>query len=282
MKIDLHTHSLHSDGSDTPTELVEKAAAAGLDVVALTDHDTVIGWDEATGAGERFEIQVVRGVEFSTTNQGRGQHLLGYDFDPEHPAISEILKRSASSRADRAEALFARMEELNVPVDRKNVESKAGGIVSRKHVAAGLVTAKHFKDEDEAFRELLNEGKRGYVQRYRADIEETIRAIAAAGGVSVIAHPRDGKRGPGVSDERLAELKGIGLIGVEVDHQAHSPEVRDALRSIALDLDLVVTGSSDYHGTRKVDHELGCNLTSAEAATALLGGDYEFGDGSGQ
>ena len=271
MRIDLHTHSLHSDGSDTPTELVRKAAEAGLDVVALTDHDTVAGWDEAVEAGERFEIQVVRGVEFSVTSESRGAHLLGYGFDPKHSAIAEILKRSASSRTDRAEALFDKLEELGKRVDRKYVEGLAGGIVSRKHAAAGLVKAKHFKDEDAAFRELLNEGKDGYVERYRAVIDETIRAIAAAGGVSVIAHPRDVRRGPGVSDERLAELKGVGLTGVEVDHQAHAPDVRKALRGIARDLSLVITGSSDYHGTRKVDHDLGCNLTSFDAAYALLG-----------
>lgn len=272
MRIDLHTHSLHSDGSDTPTELVRKAAEVGLDVVALTDHDTVIGWDDAVEAGDRFGIQVVQGVEFSVTNESRGAHLLGYGFDRAHPAIAQILKRSASSRTDRAEALFDKLEELGQDrLDRKYVEGLAGGIVSRKHAAAGLVKAKHFKDEDAAFRELLNEGKDGYVERYRADIEETIRAIAAAGGVSVLAHPRDGKRGPGVTDERLAELKSAGLTGVEVDHQAHSAEVRDALRGIARDLDLVATGSSDYHGTRKVDHDLGCNLTNVAAASALLG-----------
>ena len=271
MRIDLHTHSLHSDGSDTPTQLIEKAKAAGLDVVALTDHDTTAGWAEALEAGERCGVRVVLGVEFSTTNEGRGQHLLGYGFNPEHEAVAEILAKAATSRADRAEALFAKMRELDKPVDRDFVVSLAGGIPSRKHVAAGLVKARHFKSDDQAFQELLNEDKKGYVERYRPSVEEAIAAIAAAGGVSVIAHPRDGKRGPGVSDERLKELADMGLNGVEVDHQAHSPEVREALRGVTAQLGLVATGASDHHGDRKVDHDLGCNLTSVAAAKQLLG-----------
>lgn len=271
MRIDLHTHSLHSDGSDTPTELVAKAAEAGLDVVALTDHDTVAGWQEAIAAGDRFGVRVVLGAEFSVTDEGRGRHLLGYGFDPAHPAVAEILRRAATSRADRAEALFDKLDELGFPVDREYVTSLAGGIPSRKHVAAALVEAKRFKSDDEAFAKLLNEGRDGYVQRYRPNIEDAISAIKAAGGVSVIAHPRDTKRGPGMSDERLAYLKAHGLDGVEVDHQAHAPQVRKGLRALAQDLGLVVTGSSDHHGTRKVDHDLGCNLTSAKAAVVLLG-----------
>lgn len=274
MRIDLHTHSIRSDGSDTPAELVGRAAEAGLDVVALTDHDTVAGWAEAAEAGERLGIKVVLGIEFSTTNEDRGQHLLGYNVDPVHPAIEEILERGATSREDRVEALFTRLDDLGLSVDREYVVSLAGGIPSRKHVAAGLVKAGHVRTDDEAFARFLNEGGQAYVQRYRPTIEEAISAIRAAGGVSVIAHPRDGKRGPGVTEERFAALSARGLDGIEVDHQQHSADVRDELRSIATNLGLAATGSSDYHGTRKTDHDLGCNVTEVQVAEALLGENF--------
>jgi predicted metal-dependent phosphoesterase TrpH len=271
MRIDLHTHSIRSDGSDTPTELVGRAVQAGLDVVALTDHDTVAGWVEAAEAGERSGVRVVLGIEFSTTNEDRGQHLLGYNLDPAHPAIEDILTRGATSREGRVDALFARLDELGVSVDREYVTSLAGGIPSRKHVAAGLVKAGHVRSDDEAFAELLNEGGSAYVQRYRPTIEDAIAAIRDAGGASVIAHPRDGKRGPGVTEERFAQLGACGLNGIEVYHQQHDAGVREELRSIANSLGLAATGSSDYHGTRKTGHDLGCNLTDVLVAEALLG-----------
>lgn len=275
MRIDLHTHSLCSDGSDSPSKLVESAKAAGLDVVSLTDHDTVAGWSEAVEAGERLGIKVVRGIEFSTTNEGRGQHLLGYNVDPTHPAIVEILERGATSREDRVSALFAKLDDLGYSVDREWVTSLAGGIPSRKHVAAGLVKAKHAKSDDDAFARFLNEDGPAYIQRYRPTIEDAITAIRDAGGASVIAHPRDGKLGPGVSEERFAALAAVGLDGIEVDHQQHPTEVRDELRGIVANLRLAATGSSDYHGTRKVDHDLGCNLTSVEVAQGLLGPSFD-------
>lgn len=275
MRIDLHTHSIRSDGSDTPSELVERAAVAGLDVVALTDHDTVAGWGEALDAGERLGIKVVRGIEFSTTDDGRGRHLLGYNVDQSHPAIAEILSRGARSREDRVSDLFARLDHLGLSVDREYVTSLAGGIPSRKHVAAGLVMAGHVASDDEAFERFLNEGGPAYIQRYRPTIEDAITAIRDAGGASVIAHPRDGKRGAGVSEDRFAALGAVGLDGIEVDHQQHATEVRDELRGIAANLGLAATGSSDYHGTRKTHHDLGCNLTDVEVAQRLLGPSFD-------
>lgn len=276
MRIDLHTHSLLSDGTDTPAELVEQAAAARLDVVALTDHDIVAGWDEATAAGDRLGIKVVRGTEFSTTNEGRGQHLLGYNFDRYHPAIADILQRGARSRAKRVADLFGRLDSLGLPVDRNFVNSLADGLPSRMHMAVGMVKAGHVAEIDQAFAKWLNEGRPAYVQRDRPTIEEAVAAIRTAGGVSVIAHPRDEKRGPGITEARFAELAEAGLAGIEVDHQKHDdPYVRAELRSIAKNLGLAVTGSSDYHGTNKIDHDLGCNLTDPDVARSLLGPNFD-------
>ena len=215
------------------------------------------------------------GIEFSTTNEGRGQHLLGHNLDPEHPVIAGILTRGATSREDRVVASLDRLDELDLPVDREFVTSLAGGIPSRKHVAAGMVRAGHAASDDEAFARFLDEGGPAYIQRYRPTIEDTIAAVRDAGGVSVIAHPRDGKRGPGVTNERFAELAGCGLDGIEVDHEQHSARVRVELRAIAADLGLAATGCSDYHGTRKTGHGLGCNLTDVEVALSLLGPDFD-------
>ena len=201
--------------------------------------------------------------------------LPGYNVDPSHPGIHEILSRQATSREDRVAALFARLDDLGLSVDREYVTPLAGGIPSRKHVAAGLAKAGHVPTDDEAFLQNLNVGCPAYVERYRPTIEQAIAAIGDAGGVSVIAHPRDGKRGPGVSEERFAELAACGLDGIEVDHQQHGVEVREELRSIASNLGLAVTGSSDYHGTRKTDHDLGCNTTEPHVAEALLGANFD-------
>ncbi|MFC6154807.1 PHP domain-containing protein [Nocardioides yefusunii] len=279
MRIDLHTHSLRSDGSDTPRALVAKAAAAGLDVVALTDHDTVAGWDEAVAAGAEFGVAVVCGIELSVTDAferdgvrtSAGRHLLAYGVDPTAPALAEILARAATSREDRAEALFARLEQSGLGVDRAAVTASAGGIPSRKHVAAGMVAAGHASSDDDAFARFLNEGREFHVERYRPSVEDAIAAVHAAGGVAVIAHPRDTKRGAGVDDVRMAQLREAGLDGVEVDHQSHDAATRADLRVLAGRLGLWVTGSSDHHGDRKVDHDLGCNLTDVDQARGLLG-----------
>lgn len=275
MRIDLHTHSRLSDGTDTPAQLVEQAAAAGLDVVALTDHDTVAGWDEAIEAAERFKITIVRGTEFSTTNKGRGQHLLGYNFKSDHPAIVAILSRAATSRKDRAAKLFERLDRLGVGVNRRYVEELAGEIPNRMHMAAGMVEAGHVDTVKQAFEKWLNPARPAYVQRYRPTIEDAIVAIRDAGGVSVIAHPCDDRGEHPITETRFAELAEAGLDGIEVDHQKHDLQARAKLRSIAKNLGLAVTGSSDYHGTNKINHDLGCNGTDVEVAQSILGPNFD-------
>lgn len=275
-RIDLHTHSVLSDGTDTPTELVRKAAAAGLQVVALTDHDLVTGWAEAEEAGQRHGIRVVRGIEWSTTDGARGQHLLAYDVDPTHPEIAGMLQRAGRSRVWRYEQVLTRLAELDLGVEDAEVRTlvEDGGTPSRKHLAIALLArypAEFPGGEQEVFARLLNPGARAYVDRDRPTIEDAVRATTAAGGTTVVAHPRDTTRDAGMSDERIEELAALGLTGIEVDHRMHSDADRAALRALAIRLDLVTTGSSDYHGTRKVDHDLGCHLTDPEQAARLIG-----------
>lgn len=270
LRIDLHAHSTCSDGTDTPAALVARAAQH-LDVVALTDHDTTHGWAEAMAAAEHHSIRLVRGIELSTRDGNVGQHLLGYGFDPAHPDLVALLTKGVASRDGRIPAILKRLANIGLDLDEdlvRETSRTSGGTVGRPHVAAAMVAAGYVPDTATAFDHYLKPGRPGYVERYAPSTVEALRTITAAGGVTVIAHPR-GQRGS-LSDERLAALAAEGLTGVEVDHQEHGPATRAALRSLAGDLGLVVTGSSDYHGTNKTDHDLGCNTTAPDQYEALL------------
>jgi predicted metal-dependent phosphoesterase TrpH len=272
VRIDLHTHSSASDGTDTPGDLVREAAAAGLDVVALTDHDAMSGWAEAQQAADEAGITLVPGLEISTRFHHRGVHLLGYLPDPTHPGLVGELDRILEGRTARTPAIVAALREHGIDVSEEDVRRESGGSVAagRPHVADALVRLGVVADRTEAFATLLSPGQPGYVNRYASALEEMIPLVAAAGGVSVVAHPW-GRGSRSVLDaEALAGLKDLGLAGIEVDHQDHSPADRAELRALARDLDLVVTGSSDHHGLGKVDHDLGVNTTDPEQYERLL------------
>ena len=264
MRIDLHTHSDRSDGTDSPAELVRAASARGLDVVALTDHDNADGWDAARATAEEVGIELVPGMEISCKHRGGGVHLLAYWPDPAHPALVRLLDEVVQGRADRMPRMVERLRELGHDVTVEDVLAQAGGATSigRPHIADALVAKGIVADRDEAFETFLRSGGPAYVDRPAADLREAIRVVADAGGVTVVAHPWGRDSADVVRAADLAELREVGLAGIEVDHQDHSPEQREELRAIARELDLVVTGSSDYHGTGKVDHDLGCNLTA--------------------
>jgi predicted metal-dependent phosphoesterase TrpH len=272
VRIDLHTHSSASDGTDTPGDLVREAAAAGLDVVALTDHDAMSGWGEAQRTADDVGITLVPGIEISTRFHHRGVHLLGYLPDPTHPALVDELDRILEGRTARTPAIVAALREHGVDISEEDVRRESGGSVAagRPHVADALVRSGVVADRTEAFATLLSPGQPGYVNRYASALEEMIALVAAAGGVSVVAHPW-GRGSRSVLDaDALAGLKALGLAGIEVDHQDHAPAARAELRAIARDLDLVVTGSSDHHGLGKVDHDLGVNTTDPEQYERLM------------
>ena len=262
-RIDLHTHSNRSDGTDTPAELVTKAYGAGLSVLALTDHDTTAGWAEADAAAVDVGIDLVHGIEISVEDGGQGHHLLAYEPDPDHRELREMLVRSIEERDLRIPALVEKIA-VEVPgLHLEDVLAIAGNAVAgRPHVAEALVRCGAVPDRRAAFETYLVPGRPTYVETWSPPIEDAIRIVSRAGGATVIAHPWG--RSSYVSAQRFGELKATGLTGIEVDHQEHDAEARSALRQIAQDLDLVVTGSSDYHGTRKQNHELGCNTTAAD------------------
>lgn len=252
MRIDLHTHSTASDGTDTPASLVRAASAAGLDVVALTDHDTTRGHAEAAAALPEG-LTLVTGAELSCRLDGVGLHMLAYLFDAEEPELLRERELVRDDRVPRARAMVDKLRELGVPVTWEQVDRIAGdGSVGRPHIAEALVALGVVPSVSDAFTpDWLADGGRAYVEKHELDPFTALRLVKAAGGVTVLAHPAAVKRGRTVPETALAELAAAGLDGVEVDHMDHDEGTRARLRGLAGDLGLLVTGSSDYHGSRK-------------------------------
>ncbi|WP_188984906.1 PHP domain-containing protein [Saccharopolyspora thermophila] len=262
MRIDLHTHSTESDGTDTPAELVATAIAAGLDVIALTDHDTTAGWAAAERAvrtlAEPGRFRVVPGAELSCScPDGRGRtitvHLLAYLFDPNSAALVQEQSRLRAERRERLYQMARHMADDGFPVDPDEIMAglppdSPGG---RPHLARALVKAGTVASVDEAFAKYLGGSGRYYLPRTDTPVHRAIEMIAEAGGATVLAHPFATARGPVVTADIVAELTEHGLVGIEIDHPDHDAATRARLRGLAAELDLVPTGSSDYHGTNK-------------------------------
>jgi len=276
LRIDLHTHSTASDGTDSPAGLVTAAVAGGIDVMAITDHDTTGGWAEAAGALPKG-LTLVRGAEFSCISPtGRGDrdvsvHLLGYLFDPEHPAIVAEQTRLRAERVERLHKMIEKMAADGYPVDVETVFAllPTGASAGRPHLARALVTAGVVASVNEAFATLLYNGSPYYAPKADTPIRTAIEMVRAAGGVTVFAHPLARKRGRVVEPSVLVELSAVGLTGVEVDHPDHAREDRDLLRGLVADTGLVPTGSSDYHGTNKTI-PIGAETTGEDAFAALV------------
>lgn len=272
VRIDLHTHSTASDGTLPPAAVVDLAGERGLDVVALTDHDSAVGWAEAAARAEQTGLTLVPGMEISTKLDGAGVHLLGYLHDPAYPALAAELDRILAGREGRLTAMLTGLADAGVVLTEDEVRRQVGRApaIGRPHIADVMVAKGIVADRTEAFDRWLGFGRPGHVVRYATGTAEMIRLVVAAGGAAVIAHPW-GRGSRWVLDEDvLAELAEAGLTGIEVDHQDHSPEDRRTLQAIADRLGLVATGSSDFHGDGKVDHDLGCNTTEPEMLDRLL------------
>lgn len=271
MRIDLHTHSSVSDGTDTPAELVAHAVASGLDVVALTDHDTFDGLPEALDAGERLGVAVLRGIEISAQRAGASVHLLGYGCRVDDPALAAELARVREGRSGRVGAMLARLSALGMPIPVEVLYRHVGDSpsVGRPHFADAMVELGYVADRTEAFNEWLADDKPVFVPRYAVPVAQGIALVRAAGGVAVLAHPWGRGSRENLSPDVLADLAEHGLDGIEVDHQDHDQATRDELRVLSRELGLLATGSSDYHGTGKIDHDLGCNTTPVEVLDAI-------------
>ena len=263
--IDLHTHTTCSDGTDRPRDLVNKAIVQGLEVLGISDHDTTSGWEEATQA-LRGTLKLALGAEISClTSDGISVHMLGMLFDPNHKEMQTVLEETRDGRLPRMRKMIEKMRAEGMDISIEDVEKAmpVGATMGRPHLADALVAKKIVKSRDEAFIDLLHNDSRFYVSHAAPTPVEAIALIRRAGGVAVIAHPFASHRGQILKPDDFADLLAAGLNGIEVDHRDQNPDERAMLRAIAQELDLVVTGSSDYHGTGKMNL-LAENHTSRE------------------
>lgn len=253
--IDLHTHSTCSDGTDNPRALINKALAQGISVIALTDHDSVAGWAEATTA-LRSGIDLVLGAEISClTEAGTSVHMLGLLFDGTNIEMLSMLEQTRDDRVPRMVKMIELLNNAGIHVTMQDVEDGMphGATMGRPHLADALVKRGVISSRDEGFKELLNNESQFYVAHLAPTPEVAIAQIRAAGGVSVIAHPFASRRGEILKPAAFASLVAAGLHGIEVDHRDQNIQERAILREIAQELGLVMTGSSDYHGTGKLN-----------------------------
>lgn len=265
MKIDLHTHSTFSDGTDTPTELIHEAIISGLDVIALTDHDTTAGWSEATFA-RRGNLQLVLGAEISClTTDGKSVHMGALLFDKDYDPLKKALELSRDDRIPRMEKMVELLQADGIDISMTDVENvkPEGATLGRPHLADALVAKSIVPSRDVAFEKYLHNDSKYYVSHMAPTPLEAIKLIKAAGGVSIIAHAFSSFRGERLDNDFFQPLVAAGLNAIEVDHRDHNPTERNILRNIAQDLALCVTGSSDYHGDGKLNL-LGENTTAPE------------------
>jgi 3',5'-nucleoside bisphosphate phosphatase len=270
VRADLHSHSTASDGTCPPADVMRRARAAGLDVIALTDHDTVAGLEEARLALPPG-LALLPGMELSCRLEGHSVHLLGYLFDPGHPELVSECARIRESRLHRAQAMVERLAELGAPVTWDQVSAMAGGgVVGRPHIARAMVEAGVIDAPEQAFGpDWLGAGGRAHVTRYALDPVRAIALIRAAGGVTVLAHPRARTRGWMIPDGVIAALAAAGLHGIEVWHPDQDQAARRELQALAATLDLVASGGSDDHG-ELTGYRIGSDTIAAEAYERLV------------
>jgi len=268
VRIDLHVHSNASDGTDDPAEVVRRARAAGLDVMALTDHDTQAGVPSAlSAAGD--DLTLVPGLELSCLLDGRSVHLLGYLFDPDDAELRAETAQIRDDRTYRAKAMVAKARELGADVSWDQVAAIAGGaVIGRPHIARALAAAGAVDTPADAFTaDWIADGGRAFVDRYAVELPRAISLVRAAGGVPVLAHPRSA--GYEIPDEVIARLVDSGLCGIEVFHPDHDRAERDRLTGLARSLGLITTGGSDDHGSFN-NHGLGVETTPPAEYELLL------------
>lgn len=268
--IDLHTHSNRSDGTFEPAEVVRRAAELGLDVVALTDHDTTEGLEEALAAGAELGIEVVPGVELSAEHDGTSVHVLAYWPDVTDAELQAELSRLRDERFRRGELIVEKLRELGLPVSFERVrEIAGGGNIVRPHIAQAMVEAGIVETEREAFDRYLADGKPAHVPKHALDPVDAVGLILRAGGVCVLAHPGMWGDQSSVPEELIERMAAAGMRGLEVDHADHTPEQRAHYLRLAERLGLVPTGGSDCHGERYDPIRLGSATCDPDAYAEL-------------
>jgi 3',5'-nucleoside bisphosphate phosphatase len=269
--IDLHTHTTFSDGTFSPEELVALARERALTVVAVTDHDSTEGIGRAVEAARDEGPEIVPGVEFSTVRDGHGIHVLAYWLDLDHERFQSELRRLRDDRFSRGQRMVAKLRELGYPISFERVQEIAEGKnIVRPHIAQALVEAGVVATIEDAFTlALIKDGGRAYVEKHALDPVAALELIKEAEGLAVVAHPGLFREGLGVPDEVIEELAAAGLDGIEARHPDHPPGAETRYRKMARRLGLVVTGSSDCHGTRYDPVRLGSVTTDPEEFARL-------------
>ena len=270
MRADLHVHSNASDGTDSPADVIRNARQAGLDAVALTDHDTTAGIKQARDSLPAG-LTLIPGMELSCHLNGRSVHLLAYLFDPDHGELKAQTQRIRDDRIIRAQTMVGKLQDLGVPITWEDVTKIAkNATVGRPHIARAMVAVGVIERPEDAFTdEWIQDGGRAYVDKYALDPAHAIRLVRAAGGTTVLAHPRAG-RAWNLEQTEIAGLAAVGLAGVEVFHPDHQEAERHWLLGLVRDLGLVATGGSDDHGAL-TGNRIGCETTGEDAYGSLLG-----------
>ena len=273
-RIDPHTHSAYSDGTDTPAQLLAAAARAGLDAIALTDHDTTDGWDEACAAVSATGVSLIRGAEISCSASGISAHLLAYLFDPANPGLLDVFRRTRQDRETRARRIVDNLS-ADYPISWEDVLDFApeGGPVGRPHIADALVRAGCFPDRGAAFVHALHPSGPYYVHHWAPDPVEAVRLVLKAGGVPVLAHPRARGRSRLLPEAVIGDMADAGLFGIERDHRDHGPQDRADVERIGGELGLALFGSSDYHGSGK-PNRIGENTTDPATIAEVVQRGY--------
>lgn len=271
--IDLHSHTLYSDGSASPQELVRLAAAAGARALAVTDHDTVAGLREGREAAEEVGIEFINGVEISAEYSPGTMHILGYFIDIKSELLTSKLDELKEARDRRNPEIASRLQALGLEVFYEEVQALAGSeVVGRPHFARVMLEKGYVDSIQDAFNRFLAKGAPAYVEKRRLSPSEAISLIHDAGGVAVLAHPYQLKLPFEDTDRMFGELAALGLDGVEAIYSRHSKAERDMYADMAASYGLLVTGGSDYHGTYKPDIDIVKGLGDLRVPYSLLEG----------
>lgn len=270
--IDLHVHTLASDGSDAPADVVRKAAELGLRAIAVTDHDTFAGLPEAVEAGLRHGIEVVPGVELSTIYDGVEVHVLGYYMDAAHPQLRAMMARATAERNARNETMVQRLHDAGYPITMEALHAAFPGqtMLGRPHISEFLMRRGYVESVQDGMRNLLGRGKPFYVARYNIPLEESIRTLRAAGGLPVVAHLFKYPYTPERLTAMVDAAAQAGAVGLEAMYTNYTPEQEQTVRAMAAERGLLCTGGTDYHGARKPDIALGTGFGNLRVPYALL------------
>jgi predicted metal-dependent phosphoesterase TrpH len=269
-RIDLHTHSTCSDGTNTIAENVALALDRGLDGIGITDHDTTEGYAAADAAAQGTDLRIVHGIEFSAEFDGASLHVLAYAVDPANRALRDELQRLSDTRFRRGEMMIEKLQALGYDITFEQVRAIAGDdLIARPHVAQAMVEAGIVATEKQAFDDFIADDGPAYVPKHALDPIDALALIRDAGGVCVLAHPAMWKGNGAVPDELIERMAADGMGGLEVDHPDHDADQRAHYRAMAERLGLIATGASDCHGAR-YDYRMGAETTPGELVDALL------------